>query len=551
MNSDAAGSSPWLDNLTGVRPVSLVIDPQLTAAAAEARANFARGIADAYDHVMLALEHSARREFAAADALFAKAQVLEPGNPATLTSLAIHHRRQGRFRDAVLACDEAIRHYPGYPDAWLERASILASGGSIAAARDSYARAAQLAPANAMAHAGLASLSAREGDHAAARHHAQRALMLDPANAIAANALASAELGAGLPDAAAALLEPLIARIAVPTIERSFAHSLLADARHRQRDHAAAFAHYQAANADFAAIHAEDTAGQLDQTSFIEGLIAGFAATPDAAWHEAPGVQPGHAAQRHIFLLGYPRSGTTLVENILASLPGVAALEERPTFAAADMDHIAGSHADIVAGLARFAGYGGAQLDHYRRAYWDNVIASGVPTGAPAFVDMDPMKGTRLPFIARMFPDARILMMRRDPRDVVWSCFKTSFAMSSQTLEYTTLERTARHYDALMRLTEAALARLPLAIHIVDYHRLVRDFDAETEAMCAFAGLEWSEAVRSFDRTSKARGVSTASVAQVGRGLYDGTRQWEPYAEYLEPVMPILAPWIAKFGYGD
>lgn len=528
-----------------------MIDPALQAAAGEARANFARGAADAYDHVMLALEHSARREFAEADAQFAKAKALEPGNPATLTSLAIHYRRQGRFRDAVLACDEAIRHYPDYPDAWLERASILAAGGSGEAARISYSRVTELAPGNAAAHAGLASLAAREGDQLAARAHAQRALALDPANAIATNALASAELGSGDPEAAAALLEPLIARIASPTLERSFAHSLLADARHRQRDFAAAFAHYQAANDDFAAIHADDAEGQLDQTSFIEGLITGFAATPDAAWQDAPGNQPVNAAQRHIFLLGYPRSGTTLVENILASLPGVSALEERPTFAVADMDHIAGSHDEIVTGLARFAEYGADELDHYRRAYWDNVTASGVPLLAPAFVDMDPIKGTRLPFIARMFPQARILVMRRDPRDVVWSCFKTSFAMSSQTLEYTTLERTARHYDALMRLTEMALARLPLAVHFVDYHRLVRDFDAETQAMCAFAGLEWSEAVRSFDRTSKARGVSTASVAQVGRGLYDGTRQWQPYAEYLEPVRPILAPWIEKFGYSD
>lgn len=527
-----------------------MIDPALETAAAEARANFARGTADAYDHVLLALEHSARREFAEADAQFARAQVLEPGNPATLTSLAVHYRRQGRFRDAVLACDEAIRHYPDYPDAWLERASILAAGGSGGLARASYQRAVELAPGKAAAHAGLASLAAREGDYGAARSHAHRALAIDPVNPIATNALASAELGSGAPEAAAALLEPLIDRIRVPTLERSFAHSLLADARHRERDHVAAFAHYQAANDDFAAIHEDDSSG-LDQTSFIEALLTGFAATPDAVWRDAPGGQPADTAQRHIFLLGYPRSGTTLVENILASLPGVAALEERPTFAAADMDHIAGSHDEIVAGLARFAEYGADELDHYRRAYWENVTASGVPLRAPAFVDMDPMKGTRLPFIARMFPQARILVMRRDPRDVVWSCFKTSFAMSSQTLEYTTLERTARHYDALMRLTEMALARLPLAVHIVDYHRLVRDFDAETQAMCAFAGLEWSEAVRSFDRTSKARGVSTASVAQVGRGLYDGTRQWEPYAEYLKPVLPILAPWIEKFGYSD
>jgi Sulfotransferase family len=132
---------------------------------------------------------------------------------------------------------------------------------------------------------------------------------------------------------------------------------------------------------------------------------------------------------------------------------------------------------------------------------------------------------------------------------VVWSCFRTNFAMSSGTLEYTSLERTARHYDAVMRLTERVVEALSLDVHIVHYHRLVQDFDAETQAMCTFAGLEWTDAVRNFDRTASQRGVSTASVAQVNQGLYDGTRQWEPYAQYLEPMMPILQPWLHKFGY--
>ena len=65
------------------------------------------------------------------------------------------------------------------------------------------------------------------------------------------------------------------------------------------------------------------------------------------------------------------------------------------------------------------------------------------------------------------------------------------------------------------------------------------------------AGLEWTEDLRRFDRTARARGVSTASARQVRRGLFDGTRQWEPYAEYLAPVMPTLQPWIEKLGYAS
>jgi tetratricopeptide (TPR) repeat protein len=535
--------------LTASLPLSQatpVIDPQLEAAAAQSQAELDRGTGDAYDHAIVALLWSKRGDFARADMLFEKALAMEPGNPSTLTSLAIHYRNQHRMRDAVLACDEAIRLYPDYPDAWLERGSILSGGGSSDLARASFARAAELNPALAAAHAGLASLAAREGDADSATRHAQRALAIEPGNATAINALASAELLSGKPEMAVSLLAPLIARLGYPSIERSLAHSFAGNALDRLQRHADAYAHYRAANADFAAIHAGATEGQLDQTSFIEALIEGIKTTD---WVPASGNQPAAKATRHIFLVGYPRSGTTLVENILASIEGVHALEERPTFAATDDAFIAGNRESIIDGLKSFAALDSAAILSHRTAYWDKVVASGVPAAAYCFVDMDPMKGTRLPFIARMFPDARILIMRRDPRDVVWSCFRTNFGMASGTLEYTTLERTARHYDALMRLTELALERLPLHTHIVQYHRLVQDFDAETQALCAFAELEWSEEVRRFDRTAAKRGVTTASVGQVTRGLYDGTRQWEPYAEYLEPVMPILQPWIERFGY--
>ena len=162
---------------------------------------------------------------------------------------------------------------------------------------------------------------------------------------------------------------------------------------------------------------------------------------------------------------------------------------------------------------------------------------------------MDPLKGLRLSIISRLFPDARILIMRRDPRDVVWSCFHTNFALTSTTYEYTSLESTARHYDALMRLIQASLERLPLTTHEVRYDSLVREFDATTRELCNFIGLAWSPGLRQFSKAAKTRGVSTASAAQVRKPLYDGTRQWERYRAYIDPVLPILQPWIDRFGF--
>lgn len=524
-----------------------MIDPALAAAALEAEAALARGTGDAHDHTVAALACAARGDQGGAQVLLERALAMEPGNPATLTGLAIFHRQNGRLRDAVLACDAAIRAWPEYADAWLERGAILASGGSNDAAWESFARAAALAPHSASAHAGLASLAARDGKHGEARRHAERALALQPDNAIAASALARAEMADGRADRARELLSPRIAALPAGGFDRMLALSTLGDALHRLGEHDGAYRAYAASKADFEALHADAHNERMRHGEFVEAVLEGFTAVDP--WPAASAVPEGGGARRHVFLLGYPRSGTTLIENVLATLPGVAALEERPTLAAADQEFLNGTRAEVVQGLARFARLDAAQLAGFAAAYWEKVAQAGVPHDSACFVDMDPLKGTRLPMIAGLFPEARILVMRRDPRDVVWSCFHTNFAMTSGTLDYTTIERTARHYDAMMRLTQACLDRLPLIFHEVHYHRLVRDFDATTQAICAFLGLEWSEDLRRFDRTAARRGVSTASAGQVQRGLYDGTGQWRPYAEYLAPVMPLLQPWIDRFGY--
>jgi Tfp pilus assembly protein PilF len=468
-----------------------------------------------------------------------------PRDPAALTGMAWLLRQEGRLRDAVLHCDAALQADPTYATAWLERGFVLASGGSMASALASYRRAVELDPACGEGHAGIASIMARDGDGAEARAHAAKALELDPANAIAAAALATMQIEAGELEQAEALLGPLAPGLAEPSADRSLICSLLGDVRARLGQHASAYACYAQAKADFAEVNAPRLAGRVSHREFITRITTGIAAMPPLA-RTGRDTDPTNTTQAHVFLLGYPRSGTTLVENILASLPVVAALEERPTLVEADMAFLAEPQ-----GLARLASLDEAGLQPFRQAYWDKVTQAGIDVSGKCFVDMDPLKGTRLPVIARLFPDARILLMRRDPRDVVWSCFHTQFALTNAALEFTTLERAARHYAALMELIEAAQAHFALNLHTIRYEGLVRDFEQETRAMCAFLGLEWSEGLRRFDRTAKRRGVATASAGQVRKGLYDGSGQWRPYADYFAPMMPILAPWIEKFGYPD
>ena len=466
-------------------------------------------------------------------------------DPQALTALAEQHRRAGRLREALIACDAAIRAAPDHPDAWLERGFAYASGGSMARAGECYAHVLVLEPGNALAHAGLAGIAARDGDGAASRYHATAALTVDPHGATATLALATVENDEANPAAACALLEPLIARLGQPEPDRSLGYTLLGDAHSRLGNHPRAHDAYVRANADFAAIHAAQFAGRPPHRAFVAAVTDALVAHDFAGTGVGdPAPPPPEAPARHLFLLGYPRSGNTLVENVLASLADVVALEERPTLRAADRAWLGGPD-----GLRRLAAASAAELTEMRGAYWRKVGEAAGAIGGRTFVDMDPLKGTRLPLIARLFPTAKVLIVRRDPRDVVWSCFRTGFALTNPAMDFTTIEGTARHYDAMMRLLETARERLDLAFHEVRYEALVADFDATTQALCGFAGLDWSPEVRRFDRTARARGVATASAGQVRQGLYDGSDQWRPFAQWLEPVMPILAPWIERFGY--
>ncbi|KAK0332242.1 hypothetical protein LTR94_025692 [Friedmanniomyces endolithicus] len=329
--------------------------------------------------------------------------------------------------------------------------------------------------------------------------------------------------------------------------DRTRTLTLLGDALDRQGRTAEAFAAYDAAQANFRDVYRRVLAPGTDRPShraFIERIADQVAARGDVA--PAPAARTAvEAAKRHVFLLGYPRSGTTLVENILASAAGVSALEERDTLAATDgvLLHDDGTLADLDA-------ISEEQCEALRTAYWQRVRGYGAST-AGTFVDMNPLGGARLPIIARLFPDARILVMRRDPRDVVLSCYRINFTPSPAAWCFSDLTEAARHYDALMRLTETCRAHLPLAFHEVRYDRLVTDFEATVRAMATFIDLPWTDDFLRFDRTAQRRGVGTASATQVRQGLFDGRGQWRRYAEQLAPALPILAPWVERYGFAD
>jgi tetratricopeptide (TPR) repeat protein len=476
---------------------------------------------------LAALYRQAAGDLTGAADMLLNAVQLSPHDPAILTAAGDALRQIGKLQHAVMLFDDAIARDGSMVAAWYGRALALEAAGALEAARESYQRVTELAPDTAPGFAGLSTTNAQLGDNDAARRFAAQAFAISPNDPAACMALARCEMAGGnFAEAARLLRQTALDQVDLLT--------LLGDALDRVGNFDEAFDAYAAANQRFVHVHGGSVgpAAMRERLDYIESAVA---ALGPVYWPISELTEP-RAASGHVFLLGYPRSGTTLVEQALASLPNVVTLEEAPTLGDAQA-FLTGE------GIARLPTLTDAEIDDLRAAYWRRVADHGVDVAGKTFVDMDPSKSMGLPVIARLFPDAKIVVMRRDPRDVIWSCFRRAFVYSAMTLEFSSLDRAARHYDAVMRLTRTCLTTLPVNYHILIYEDLVSDFDATTRALCDFIGIAWSADMRDFGTTARAGRVRTASAEQVRQSLFDGSGQWRSYAHKLAGILPFLEPW--------
>jgi hypothetical protein len=250
-------------------------------------------------------------------------------------------------------------------------------------------------------------------------------------------------------------------------------------------------------------------------------------------------------AAKHIFVVGFLRSGTTLLGAVLEGHPGVAALKEKECLVDAVHEFLRRPE-----DLERLACASPATLQRFRAAYWRRVAAAGVEVSGKVFVDTCALNSLKLPLIARLFPDAKILFSCRDPRDLVLSCFTHRFGLSAPAYELLTLEGAARYYvavtDLLIRLTQL----LALDVCLVRHEDAVTAFAREMVRVCEFLGLEWHPAMGDFALRAATREEPLSAVAQLVRGLgTEGIGRWRLYRPQLEPVAGLLEPWVRRFYY--
>ncbi len=239
----------------------------------------------------------------------------------------------------------------------------------------------------------------------------------------------------------------------------------------------------------------------------------------------------GAPSERPIFVVGMPRSGTTLVEQILASHPQVWGGDELGVMGSLAANLPAPGYPGVMTNIDP------AALLDLGRNYLTQTEA--LAQGRARLVDKMPANFALAGLIALALPNARIISCRRDPVDTCLSCYSMEFSNANVRFSYdmTELGRYWRAYDKLVAHWRKILP--PDRFLDVQYEDVVADIEPQARRLVAFAGLDWDDACLAFHKAERA--VHTASVNQVRKPIYTSSvRRWAPFAAQLRPLLRAL-----------
>lgn len=517
---------------------SKVMDPALTPAATRLRAGDLDGAEAALkDHVrrfstdIVALRMLGEAQARAgksddAEATMRRIMALAPTFQPTRHDLTLMLMGLGRVDEALDEARELLKIDPANPGSRRALAAVLNSAGEYAEALDIYQGLLAEDPKRATTWATVGHIQKTLGDSEASIEAYRRSIALAPTLGDAYWGLANLKT-VKLTDAEVQGVRAQLAHADLRSEDRIAMLYTLGKALEQRGDFSAAFAAYSEGAALRAKEHPHDAAAL---TAFVDDCLTRH----DADFFAAR--VGGDRDTSPIFILGLPRSGSTLVEQILASHSQVEGTMELP-----DLNNLArGFGAHYLDGLS--AADTGALRE--MGASYLRTTKRRRSEGVPFFIDKMPNNWTHIALIQLALPNAKIIDARRHPMACGWSCFKQHFAQG-QDFSYD-LTDIGRYYADYARLMAHYDAVLPGRVHRVIHEQLVTDPEPHIRALLDHCGLPFEEQCLRPHETKRA--VHTASAEQVRQPISaKGLDAWRAFEAYLDPLKAALGPALAAY----
>jgi tetratricopeptide (TPR) repeat protein len=249
-----------------------------------------------------------------------------------------------------------------------------------------------------------------------------------------------------------------------------------------------------------------------------------------------------------VFIIGFPRSGTTLLDTILRGHPEVEIVEESDAVPRLIVELSGESDED----LNKLATLSAEKIERLRQYYFSVLQTHmNASTEDRLLIDRFAANIIYAGEIHRIFPDARFILMLRHPADCVLSCYSQTFFESSLNSNFFSLDECAKTFDRIFSLWNQYTQVLDLDVMTVKYEDLISDTEGTCRKLLSYLGLDWYQDMLDHQRTANERSmIKTVSYDQVTQPLYrDASGRWQRYRVQLQPVLEKIKPWVEQYDY--
>ena len=455
----------------------------------EAAASFSKALElkpdyfNAHNNLGLALNNLGRHEEALAS--FSKAAALAPNNPSAFNNLGVTFRALGRQEQAIEQYEKALKIKPDYDEAHYNLANAFSDLGDQERALARYAAALQLNPNLAEAYRSMGSIKTYEAG-----------------------------------DPQIDKMQKLLAAPGATENDKMHLSFALGMAKDDLKEFEKAFEYFNGGNA----LRKKAFGFEIsEEKKLFDTIIETFENGPSPTEIDEKSIDGSRPTP--VFIVGMMRSGTSLIEQILASHSDVYGAGELLTLGQSVQSiNWSGTSLDW------------RQLVEIKQSYMRYLSTLGA--SEPFITDKAPLNFRWIGFIRHALPNARIIHVKRDPVATCWSIYKHFFSSIGNGYAYD-LRDVAEYYRLYLRLMTYWNKKFPVAIYEISYEKLTEDQESETRKLLAHMGLGWEPQTLDFHKTKRA--VATVSAAQVRKKLYRGSsEEWKNYEQFIQPMIKIL-----------